>query len=389
MKKLVKHLSEWKDKGLISDDQQNKILRYEEEKIRPDRSKWILYSFLILGICVLATGLISLIAANWDTIPPSVKLTGNFLLLTFTAALTYRLYQKNNALLFEVLLSFFSLLCLASIGLISQIFHTGGELYQALLIWLIITFPPSLFSKKNFLPHLWSVAAILTYLGWAFSESSWWYTMDTYFEEDIILSILLALPFITFFISLIFKKKERLNIYSRIFNIWAAITALITVGATDFYYSDCHSNLFPKLLIPVYFFMILCIILLFVRPGISDKERSIILSMIIITMIIHIPNFIIAMIKIYEYGSFIGAAYSIVMLILFGMVFTITNHKKLFNMIIFLIGLRFLFIYFQVFGNLATTGIGLIFSGLLIIGISYLWHKKKESIEDWFGAISK
>jgi len=53
---------------------------------------------------------------------------------------------------------------------------------------------------------------------------------------------------------------------------------------------------------------------------------------------------------------------------------------RLFNLCINLIGLRFLIIYFQVFGSLATTGIGLIISGLIIIGAVVGWMAFKKYI---------
>jgi hypothetical protein len=53
------------------------------------------------------------------------------------------------------------------------------------------------------------------------------------------------------------------------------------------------------------------------------------------------------------------------------------------------IGARFLIVYFQVFGSLATTGFGLIISGLIIICAAVLWFKKKEKFENWIGDLIK
>ena len=389
MKNINKYLSEWTDDGLISPDQHDKILSYEKKKSRKDKSRFILYGFLILGIFVLGIGIISLIAANWETIPPSVKLSGNLIILIITAFAAYRLYNVSSDALSDASMSFFVLLCLSSIGLISQIFHTGGELYQALTLWLIIIFPLSVFGKRDFLPHLWTAGSILAYFLWAFSKSSWWYSLDSYFEKDIILSIVLTVPFITLILSMIFSRISWLSGHSGIFRMWAAITAFAAIGATDFYYSGEYSNLFPKLLLPVYILMISSIFVLIFLSDYSRKERNIILSMIIITMLLHLPNFIIAIIKIYEFGIFLGALYTIILLILTGMLFTIRDSKKLFNTVMLLLGCRFLIIYFQVFRDLAATGFGLIVSGILIIVIAWLWFKKHDRIEHWFGEMVK
>ena len=56
------------------------------------------------------------------------------------------------------------------------------------------------------------------------------------------------------------------------------------------------------------------------------------------------------------------------------------DYRKLFNALIVGIGIRFLVVYFQVFSDLAMTGLGLIVSGLAIIGLSALYIKKRESL---------
>ncbi len=389
MIKINRHLVEWMDNGLISRDQHDSILSYEKSKSKGERTRWILYGFLILGICVLAAGIISLIAANWDEIPASGKLAGNFIILIITAAACYKVYGGGSDALSDALMSFFSLLCLASIGLISQVYHTGGELYQAVLLWIIITFPLSSFSRRDFLPHVWSAGSILAYLLWAFSKSSWWYSLDRYFEQDIILCILLTVPLLTFILHMTFRSISSLSGYSGAFAIWSIIASAAAIGATDYYYSADYSNLFPKMLLPVYILMVLSILILKFLSGYSQKERSIIFSIIIITMLVHLPNFIVAVSNIYEYGKFIGALYTVILLVLIGMIFTIRENKKLFNTIMLLLGCRFLIIYFQVFRDLATTGLGLIISGILIIAIALLWFKEHNRIEEWFGEIVK
>ncbi|MCU0822494.1 MAG: DUF2157 domain-containing protein [Spirochaetes bacterium] len=389
MIKINKHLAEWLDNGLISLDQHDSILSYEHNKSKKDRSRWILYGFMILGICVLGIGIISLIAANWASIPPSAKLAGSFIILAAAAFASYRMYGGENEAASDALISLFSLLCLATIGLISQIFQTGGQPYQALILWLIIIFPLSAFSKKYFLPHMWAAGSILAYILWAFSETSWWYSLDSYFEQDIILSIILTVPFITIIISVLFKRISWLAAHSGVFTMWALISAIAAIGATDLYYSENYSNLFPKLLLPVYILMILSIFILVYFSDYSPKERGIIISIIILTIVVHLPNFMIAIIKIYEFGILIGALYSIILLVLIGMLLTIRNNKKLFNAVILLLGCRFLIIYFQVFSDLATTGFGLIISGILIILIASMWFRKHERIEQWFGDIVK
>ena len=79
----------------------------------------------------------------------------------------------------------------------------------------------------------------------------------------------------------------------------------------------------------------------------------------------------------------IGALSTVVLLTLLSFVFIIRDFRKLFNGVTVLVGLRFLLAYFQVFEDLATTGVGLMVSGVMIIGIAVLWFKKREAYERW------
>jgi hypothetical protein len=54
--------------------------------------------------------------------------------------------------------------------------------------------------------------------------------------------------------------------------------------------------------------------------------------------------------------------------------------KKLFDIASFVIAIRFIVIYFEVFGSLSMTGIGLIISGAVIIGIAILWNRGRRTV---------
>ncbi|MBE8432501.1 hypothetical protein IQB77_22705, partial [Leptospira interrogans serovar Pomona] len=65
-----------------------------------------------------------------------------------------------------------------------------------------------------------------------------------------------------------------------------------------------------------------------------------------------------------------------------GIASSFRNHKKIFDLSLAIVGIRFLYFYFDLLGTLTYTGFGLIISGLLIIGltIGYLKYKSKVRI---------
>jgi uncharacterized membrane protein len=157
MSKFEKKLNEWVSLGFINNDQALKIQSYENSK---PEGAWILSGLLILGVIIIGIGIISLIAANWITIPDAVKLGVDFGLLITLAFATVKSWEPKDSskhpLRFESFLLLFLIHCLASIGLISQIYHTGGKLYQALMLWSIITFLATLCARQIFVPFLWT-----------------------------------------------------------------------------------------------------------------------------------------------------------------------------------------------------------------------------------------
>lgn len=60
--------------------------------------------------------------------------------------------------------------------------------------------------------------------------------------------------------------------------------------------------------------------------------------------------------------------------------------RRLFDIASFVIAARFIVIYFQVFGSLTTTGIGLIVSGAVIIAIGIAWNRARGGIRRWVEA---
>ena len=104
MSRTKKMLDIWTSRQLITQEQAQKIIEYEKAQ---SRRPWILYGFLTLGVVIIAIGVISLIAANWDLLSGDFKLFVNFLLLISLAIGTYFVWKKNKPILFEVCLVFF------------------------------------------------------------------------------------------------------------------------------------------------------------------------------------------------------------------------------------------------------------------------------------------
>jgi hypothetical protein len=55
--------------------------------------------------------------------------------------------------------------------------------------------------------------------------------------------------------------------------------------------------------------------------------------------------------------------------------------RRLFNVCTFVIGARFVVIYFEVFGDMTMTGVGLVVSGGVILGAGLAWARLRAAFE--------
>ena len=369
LRRLKQTLNDWANQGLISWEQCQAIEAYEAK--RPQVS-WILYGFMSLGVAVLAIGIVSLIAANWRDIPGSIKLSLDFCILIALAIAVIYAWKRQRPMLYEALLSLFLLLCLASIGLISQVFHTGGELYMALLFWSAITFALSLAAQKSFVPFLW---ASLFILGFALFLLDGKLLHHLFYQRSTI--TYLILPLFCLLLAVIFQHSKRFPMHLNALRQLSLITGLIGLVVVESGLYGRSGNYHLNYFMFSYIFAALGLLLILLNPHYRKIQKWILCCIIAIYLFLfHLPSFGIS-------SDLIYAILSVVLLISVALYFASIKSRKLFNLFILLAGLRVLIVYFQALGGLAYTGVGLILSGLLILTSVWLWQRYRQPLQNW------
>ena len=139
---LIKDLPELVNANIISQDAANEISRYYKRKqdISPNRQLLI---FGILGALLTGTGIVFIVANQWDQFPLFFKTACAFFLLTLPQLFcVYVLLKKAQISVWReiaALLLFFAVG--ANISLVSQIYHINGDMSTFLLTWMILTVP--------------------------------------------------------------------------------------------------------------------------------------------------------------------------------------------------------------------------------------------------------
>ena len=376
-KNINKKIDDWVSHQLITKKQAEKIINYEASK---SGRSWILYGFSILGFTTIAIGIISLIAANWQLIPGDLKLLIDFLFLTLIALWVYSSWKQERFIMFEVSLVFFMLLCLASIGLISQVYHTGGELYEALLLWSAITVGLALVSQKTFSPFIWSAGFLLS-LNVAIFQSP---TLQPIFQ-DRIAPVFMTLPVLCAFLAMV-SKKFNLKVQTKALNIWTFIMGISGLVTSEFYHSIETTYIYSDDL-PAFIIGYILVIILSFLISMDTKYKKMQKNLLLLVLISYLIPFHFAFVDIES--QIVYAFSSIVILIMFSIFLASLQKRRLFQFFLILIGLRFFVLYCQEFGGMMTTGLILITSGALIIAMVILWNKYHHRLTLWTEGLVK
>ncbi|NCC22395.1 MAG: DUF2157 domain-containing protein [Alphaproteobacteria bacterium] len=164
--KVYRKTGRWEREGLITDAQRDAILAFE----RASGSKRFVRTLFGLALFFIGLGMVSLIAANWVHIPGGIKLSAHFLLNLLAASVMFRAERENSPWWREGATAIFFALNLTFIVLTGQVFHLSGNTAAALSLWILISSPAVfLFGRSAAMALVWTVAALVT-LGYGLEE---------------------------------------------------------------------------------------------------------------------------------------------------------------------------------------------------------------------------
>ena len=371
MANLTKQVAEWAEKGLISNEQGSRILSYEAEK---PKSSWFMYGLLTLGISVVGLGVISLIAANWHQISDTIKLGGAFSILTLIALFAYKNHDAGKPIVYDASVLALQVFSLATIGLIAQIFHTGGQPYQAILFWSLITLPVVFTTNFMFAPFIWvgsMTGSFLLFLG------------DHVIKPEGYVALLA--PLLSALLAIIVRLIKASEGVLKSSQLWLFMSIQIGLIACEVFGTSRYKahNIQPIFFQIFYLLSILIITLAWANKHYSNIQKYLITAVILIygaSTQIHIPS---------TKGQILFAAITLTELGIIGAFFASQKARMIFNLILILMGLRFFMLFIQALEGLAMTGLGLILSGALLIGLATLWQKQRTKIAQWAERITQ
>ena len=373
---LKNKIKKWLSKGLITQEQGEAILDYE--KSAKSGLSWSLYGFLILAAFSVSLGIISLIAANWQFIPDSIKLTGYFFFLgCMGLPILNTKIIKKSPLLFEVFLIFFMILCLGGIGLISQIYNLKGEVHSALFLWTAITSGVMAVSQKKAAMHIWLIGLYSGFISWGTHSKD----LDA---QTVVLCCFLASVFFSmlFYNQKIVKLLPALLPKRKALEEWAVFYGFASLIYFNFHFVSGEA----KIPLPGIFFVGSLEILTFLAIAFSNyKTTQKYLSALILSVI-----FLFFLVP-FQYTEnrliLVNTIFSVMVFSLSAFFFITLEKRRLFVLCIVAIIVRLIFFYMAVFKSLTVTGLMLVLLGLIIVFFIRLFDKNKETINKWIESL--
>lgn len=347
MASLARKITDWVGAGLMTAEQGENLLKFEQNR------KSVLTPFLALGLVgvfAVGLGIIAIIAANWRNTPVFVKLTAMFALLIGNACAACRFQNKKPAL-FEALLFLQGILFFAAMGLVGQIYHLQSELWKTLAFWSVLAFPPMLLTKKVFFGFLWEAAVFGAFLSSPVAEKvfDFW---EKYFESSLCVS--------AFFMAVwgAVLLTDRAKVFLTPVRWLSAAFAVLPLMNPDYawhrdipaagivsmaVWAAAAAGVLYALKTPYKSLYPVCVVFAMVPSGVNEQIVVFAAQLCVLT------------------GLVVAAAQA--------------KAVGLSRLLTLCLGIRLFIGYLEVFGSLLTTGFGLIFTGIVILGLAYGWHK--------------
>jgi uncharacterized membrane protein len=376
---LNRKLAQWQAAGLLSAEAAQRIAAYEADQARP----LVLLAGVSLGATTVSLGIISVVASNWEGIAYPMKLGVDVLLMLglgcgiLWADGSLGGERAPRPLLREVLVVVYYALALASVALLGQIYQLGSPVWVALLTWTGMTLPLMGLSRTRWAAMLWVAGVSATYL---VCSTDWLEELGSHRLRDNLLPVVLTvLP-----VSLVagghipaFLQRRR-NV-ARTFSAtgWTVLVGACLLVPLVFYddVGESSSLSFG----PVVVGLVLGAFAWRMSHWLAAGRRAVAVTRTFLLMAW--SCLVVGTVVSRGDWELVGALAQLLLMALLGWVFALQSWTRAFNLLTAAIAIRLLIIYFEVFGSLLGTGLGLIGGGVLTLVLSWLWRKKTAQLE--------
>lgn len=360
---MERKLAAWRAAGLIDAATADAIAAHEAAAARPVA----LWAAVGLGLLALALGAVLVVAANWDRIPDALKLGIHLAALAAAALAAWRGLRGDRLWLGEGALFGLGALTLGGIALQAQIYAQTGPLWEALAAWAVLMAPALLLGGRTRLTA-YALAGLLTLLAISYGDAPG--PRSTALADN----LRLALPPALVALSLVIADPDRETFVS---GLREAGLVLLLGGASLAHLLWAQSWTAAEVSDAIVRLPLAAAVALWAahrarRLGGADAAvlRTALLAglgAVAITFAVpHGDN---------PAARFVGVLCYFALWGLVARAAAIHGWRALFGLAVAALALRLFIVYLELFYDLASTGVGLILGGLLLIGLAAGWRR--------------
>lgn len=363
---LDRKLEAWQAAGLIDAATAEAIHAHEAAASRPVA----LWATIGIGLFALALGLVLVVAAGWDMIPPGVKLGVHWAMTAAAAAVVWQARRQHRLWMGEGALFLLAALILAGVALQGQVYQVTSPVWQALAWWALLATPALLVAGCTRLTA-YGWAGLLAVLAIAYASESGLSQQVLAIAAD---NLPAALPPALVLTGVLLHGRTGEDFAA---GVREAGLAFLLGGASLAHFAwavEVRAADAAALAARLPFAIAIAALAFALAKRLGRGPGRVVqvslaaatLATILAAAIPH-PDTLLPRL----FGSF-------AFFLLWGLVGKAAHDagwRVLFGIAIAMIALRLFIVYIELFGGLALTGFGLIAGGLLLIGLTLGWAK--------------
>jgi hypothetical protein len=365
--RLKAQLQRWQMAGIIDAATVQRLEAYEETR-HGFRFSTAMFG---LGALAIVLGVAAVVGSNWDAIPATFKLIAHTLMNLALTAGILRAIRTGRTVAREIMLFLLAGFTLTLIALIGQIYQTGAPLWQALALWLVITSPFLFFlTRAKFTIACWMLG-FWTALGVA-AETVTYHLGPTHLD----VAFYTLIPFLMIGMGEWRVLRTRWPVWPSLLatggyalTAWAVSWAQLEwIEEFGYNFHDYRTHFYPA------FFAGLAAsgALLALRYAKYLEAKPYITD---VFMLVSVLAGFMPFLTPHPHWPVVGAGIFMAYWAMIGWTGLRLGYRGLLNTAIVIIALRLVIVYVEVFGNLLSTGVGLIASGVLLIAL--VWGTRR------------
>lgn len=371
---LQRQLKRWTEAGLIRPEQAEQIQAFEKR----DRQSSLIYALAGLAGLAMAIGVVSIVAANWGVIPGRIKLGIDLCCLAALGYGSMRWHEQGPGWLGEAASVLSYGLVLASIALVGQVYQLGGNTAVALGLWSALTFPLMAYGRSRGLALVWLLGLQTTYAVGLIE------LVDVSHRLQGLAVAAAAWPPLALLALGGSRRCRRVRpelAAVAVYLGWSELVLVASAGTLAFY-GRPHFTGTEGLLLGALVSLAATCGLIATVPADNAGGRMSRWLLLGAFAVGQLPSLV-------PHGEVpVAAALSFIAL---WYVVALTAHRSALRWALHYataaIGIRLLIVYFEVFGSLLDTGLGLVTGGLLTLLLIWFWARKRREFDRELGAI--